>query len=209
MRFHHWNGRLCTVAMTAIAALLALAQPVLAEETHGEGEGGKLGFLGLERYDLGIYTLIVFGALMFILSKYAWPPMREGLKKREAAILGAREEAAKERQAAEELRAQLQKDLAAAAVQIRGMLDEARRDADELRATEREAGARDAAAERDRAKREIGAARDAALDDLYKQAVELATTLSAKTLARQISADDHRRLLDEALTELKQSPRHS
>jgi hypothetical protein len=33
--------------------------------------------------------------------------------------------------------------------------------------------------------------------------VALATMLSAKTIARQISADDHRRLLDESLAELQ------
>ena len=59
------------------------------------------------------------------------------------------------------------------------------------------------AAERDRAKREIESAKDAALAEIYQQSVELATKLSAKTLARKISADDHRQLLDESLAELK------
>jgi F-type H+-transporting ATPase subunit b len=44
-----------------------------------------------------------------------------------------------------------------------------------------------------------------ALNDIYKQAVELATLLSAKTLSRKISADDHTRLVDESLAELKQA----
>jgi F0F1-type ATP synthase membrane subunit b/b' len=43
------------------------------------------------------------------------------------------------------------------------------------------------------------------LADLYQQSVELATKLSAKTLGRNITADDHRRLLDESVAELKQS----
>jgi len=119
-------------------------------------------------------------------------------------ILGARDEAAKTKAEAEELRARLQKDFAEAQDKVRAMLDEARRDADALRATEREAGARDAQAERERAKREIEAAKDVALDEIYRQAVDLATTLSAKTLSRQITADDHRKLLDESLAELRQ-----
>lgn len=161
-----------------------------------------LDFTGFRRYDLGIYTLIVFGLLMLVLSKFAWPKISEGLKKREASIIGARDEAQQALRDAEELRVKLQKDLTETQLKVRDMLDEARRDADALRTQEREAGAREAAAERDRAKREIEAAKDVALDEIYKQAVDLATTLSAKTLSRQISADDHRRLLDESLAEL-------
>src|SRR5688572_20450969 len=100
MRFVRNNGRLLVAAAVAVVAVLVLADPAAAAPPpadHGGGED-KLAFLGLKRYDLGIYTLIVFGLLMFILSKFAWPHISEGLKKREAVILGAREEAQKERQ---------------------------------------------------------------------------------------------------------------
>jgi len=165
----------------------------------------KLGFLGLKRYDLGIYTLVVFGLLVLIVSKYAWPHIREGLEKREANIRAALMEAQKERDEARTLLAQARKQLDDAAMQVRAMLEEARRDAEALRAAEREAGAREAAAERERARREIAAARDAALAEIYDRAVELAALLSSKTLARSITPEDHRRLLDEAVAELQQT----
>jgi hypothetical protein len=57
---------------------------------HGEPKGG-LDFTGFKRYDLGIYTLVVFGLLLLILNRFAWPHIAAGLQKREAAILGARE----------------------------------------------------------------------------------------------------------------------
>jgi F-type H+-transporting ATPase subunit b len=97
----------------------------------------------------------------------------------------------------------LQKDFAEAQDKIRAMLEEARRDSDALRVTEREAGARDAQAERDRARKEIQAEKDAVLQELYQQAVQLASMMSAKTIRRQLSTDDHRRLLDESLAELR------
>jgi F-type H+-transporting ATPase subunit b len=174
-------------------------------EEASHGEKGPLDFTGIKRWDLGIYTLLVFGLLILILNKYAWPKISEGLKKREAAIIGARDEAQAAKAEAESLRAKLQKDNAEAQGQIRALIEEARRDADALRTKEREAGAREAAAERDRAKRDIENAKDVALDEIYKKAVDIATMLSAKTLSRQISADDHRKLLDESLAELKQS----
>ena len=58
-------------------------------------------------------------------------------------------------------------------------------------------------AERERLRREIEMARDQALQELWKQAADLATMISAKAIRRQLSAEDHRRLVDEALTELQ------
>lgn len=174
------------------------------EAKHDDGHG-KAAFIDIHRYDLGIYTLIVFGILFVLLAKFAWGPFQEGLRKREAGLYALRDEATKAKADAEALRVQLQKDNATAQDQIRAMLEEARRDADKLRAEQREQGVKDAAAERERAKREIEAAKDVALNDIYKQAVDLAALISAKTLSRQISSEDHKRLLDESLAELKQA----
>ncbi|MCS7022214.1 MAG: hypothetical protein NZ703_05565 [Gemmataceae bacterium] len=197
-------------AAAAVASPAAWGVPALfAEATSAHGSShaqeDKLGFLGLKRYDLGIYTLIVFGLLVFIISKYAWPHIREGLEKREANIRAALAEAQKERDEAKALLAQARKQLEDAAMQVRAMLEEARRDAEALRAAEREAGAREAAAERERARREIAAARDAALAEIYDRAVELAALLSSKVLARDITPEDHRRLLHEAVAELQRA----
>src|SRR5947207_3979910 len=56
------------------------------------------------RIDLGIWTLVVFGILFFILKGYAWKPMLEGLQKREENINAAFEEARKAREEAQQLR---------------------------------------------------------------------------------------------------------
>jgi F-type H+-transporting ATPase subunit b len=156
-----------------------------------------------------IVTVVVFLSLLGVLYAFAWGPIQKGLQAREDAQYRALEEARKAREEAAGMRAQVQAQLDQAAEQVREMLAEARRDADALRAAEREAGVRDAAAERDRAKKEIEAARDAALEDIYRQAVDLATTLSAKTLGRTITADDHRKLVDESLAELKQTAKNA
>ena len=168
---------------------------------HAEPKGG-LSFLQLERYDLGIYTLVSFGIMLWILNKFAWPKINEGLKLREASIAGARDEAQKVLKDAEALRTTLKDDLAKAQDQVRAMLEEARRDADALRLREKEAGVKDAQAERERAKREIDSAKDAALKEISERAVDLAALMSAKAMGRQITTDDHRRLLDESLAAL-------
>jgi len=184
-------------AAAAVAALLVTPALALADA------GGAKNVLEPDLVN-SIVTLIVFGALLAVLYTFAWGPILQGLKAREAAQFAAVDEAKKARDEAAAMRTQVQAELAKAADQIRVMFDEARADAAALRATEREAGVREAAAEREKVKHEIEAAKDVALDELYRTAVDLATTLSARTLGRQISADDHRKLVDESLAELKQ-----
>ena len=199
------------IARHMLALLVVLVLPTFALAAGG-GEGkpvgladGKGAFIDIHRYDLGIYTLIVFGLLFFILAKFAWTPFTDGLRKREQGLLDLKTQAAADRTAAADLKTTLERQMTETRDQVRAMLDAARRDADASRAQGLADGAKDATAERERAKREIDAAKDVALNDIYKQAVELATLLSAKTLSRQISADDHTRLVDESLAELKQA----
>src|SRR5438067_4313574 len=230
MRFVPTQAPRLAAAALAAVALLAPAGPVRAAGPEGKAaaptmyvrEGGSLReakddeikhaaeakkdpleFAGLKRYDLGIYTLLVFGILLFVLSKYAWPHIATGLKKREEAIIGARDEAQKALQEAQELRTKLQRDQVEAAQRTRAEFEQARKEAEAIVAQAREAAAKVAADLKAQGERDIEAAKQAAMQEIYQQAVELAAMLSAKTIRRQVSADDHRRLLDEALAELK------
>jgi F-type H+-transporting ATPase subunit b len=199
------SARPVVVFGLALLALVVVAvEPALAAEGSGhEQKSGGLSFLDLQRYDLGIFTLIVFGLLCAVLYWFAWPKISEGLDRREAAITAARDEAVRVRHEAEEIRAKLQAEFSGAHDQIRAMLDEARRDAEVLRAKEREAGQREAAAERDRAKREIETAKDTALQEIYQRSVQLAALMSEKAIRRKMTLDDQNRLVEESLAELK------
>jgi F-type H+-transporting ATPase subunit b len=188
-------------AAAAVAALLVTPALALAADP-----GAPKNVLEPDLVN-SIVTLVVFGALLAVLYAFAWGPILKGLKAREDAQFAAVDEAKKARDEAAAMRSQVQAELAKAADQVRALLDEARADAVALRATEKEAGVKEAHAERERARREIEVAKDTALDEIYRTAVDLATNLSAKTLGRTMTADDHRKLLDESLAELKQSAR--
>ncbi len=159
-----------------------------------------------KRWDLSIYTLVVFGLLFFILARFAWPAIMNGMRAREQGILTARDEALAAKREAEDIRTDLQARLAKAQDDVRAMLDEARKDAEKLRASEREVGIAEAAAERDRATREINAARDAALQEIYQKSVQLASLMSSKAIRRELTPADHSRLVDESLAELAGKP---
>ncbi len=154
-------------------------------------------------WDLGLWTLVVFGLLYFFLKKLVWTPMLSGLQKREENIHSAVEDAQKARDGAQRLRDQLQREVDHAQEKVRDILDEGRKHAqqttDEMIAKARS----EIQAERDRLRREIEMARDQALQEIWKRTADLATMVSAKVIRRHLTEEDHRRLVDEALTELQ------
>ncbi len=157
------------------------------------------------KWDLGLWTIVIFLLLLLILRKVAWGPMLEGLKKREESIKGAVEEAKLARAETQKVAAEFKAKMDQAYAEIPKMMDEARRDAQRLAEDLKAKGLADIAAERQRLRREIETAKDQALKELQEFAADLATRISAKVLKRMVSADDHRRLVDEALGEMRQA----
>jgi F-type H+-transporting ATPase subunit b len=154
------------------------------------------------RWDLGLWTIVVFLLLFFVLRKMAWGPMLEGLKKREDNIRLAVEEAKIARAETEKIRADFKAQMDKAYAEIPKIMDEARREAQQLADDMRAKANSDIAAERQRLRREIETARDQALKELQDFSADLATRISSKVLKRAVSADDHRRLVDDAMREL-------
>jgi F-type H+-transporting ATPase subunit b len=166
-----------------------------AHSTEDQGLFGKA-------LDLGIWTVVVFLVLLWVLSKYAWGPMLQGLQKREQNIQDALDRATQAQKEAERLREQHQREMDKVQEQVAAILDNARR-ASERSTDEMIAKARsEIQSERDRLRREIDNARDQAVQQLWNQTAQLATLVSAKAIRRQLTPDDHRRLLDEALADL-------
>ena len=213
----------CLILVAALVAVVLTAGPAVAlpePETGGHGpttatpadphahgeKGGKVDVadkFGLKRYDLGIYTLIVFGLLVFILGKFAWGPMMRGLDAREAALRKTHDDAEAARAESQKALAEVQTRLSKAAEEVRAMLEEARRDAQVVKDQMKADAAAEVQAERERIRREIDMARDQALQDIYQQAVQLAALVSTKAVKRELTPADHSRLLDEALADLR------
>jgi len=155
--------------------------------------------------DLAIWTIVVFLILFFVLRRFAWGPMLEGLKKREESIRGALAEAAKARDEAHGIRLQLQQEMGQAQQKVKAIIDEAKRDAQST-AEEMIAKAKaDIGQERERLHREIQVETDQALQTLWTHAAELATQVSAKAIGRQLDGELQHRLIDEALADLQKS----
>src|SRR4051812_14824906 len=204
-----------TIARTALLALglfigsgagTATAQEHKDAAGHAAGgHGEKAVSIFPDKADLGLWSLVVFLILFAVLAKFAWGPILQGLQKREAAIHDALHEAAKARDEAHALRAQLQQEMGQAHEKVRAIIDEAKRDAQTTADDVLAKAKADIAQERERLHREIQVETDQALQSLWARAADLATQVSARAIGRQLDGDAQRRLIDEALTDLKQA----
>ena len=151
---------------------------------------------------LVFWTLVVFVLLMFVLGRFAWKPLLKALQERERHLEHVLTESERARNESEALLAEHRKQMARAADEVRALLDKARADAQAMTDQMVKQAQTEAEAARQRAQREIAAARDQALAEIWQTSAELAVTVAGRVLAKQLSADEHRRLLEAAIQEL-------
>jgi F-type H+-transporting ATPase subunit b len=189
-----------------LALALVAAAPGLARADTPPAKAGEKSPPVLEpRYDLGIWTIVTFVLLLLVLWKWAWGPMLEGLHNREKSIQGALDEARKSQEEAQKLREQFQAEMTKANEKVRDLLDEGRKDAERVTAEMMGKARADIQGERDRLQREMRSAHDQALQDLWAQAAQLASLVSTKAIRRELTPEDHRRFVDEALADLRRA----
>jgi F-type H+-transporting ATPase subunit b len=157
--------------------------------------------------DLSIWTIVVFLVLLFVLRRYAWGPLMEGLDRREASIRSAMDDAKAAREDTIRLRGEMQSEINKANEKVRAIMDETRQHAEQLKADIAAQGKAELQTEKDRLYHELSVSKDQALHSIWTQAADLATLISSKAVGRSLSNEDHRRLLDEALAEFRQSAR--
>lgn len=152
--------------------------------------------------DLAIFTFIVFIALVVLLRVVAWDPIVNALAAREEGITSEIAAAQAKHEEAKALYAEHAAKIAAATDDVKAMLDEARRDAENTK-TQIIAEARAAAeAEKHRAIREVKGARDDAIKSLAEQSAHLAIDLAGKVVKQDISAERQGEIVGEAISRL-------
>lgn len=176
---------------------LALAAPALAQEAgHGGGEASSP-FAG----DIGnaLWTLVIFVLVVVILGKYAWGPILNTLQARESFIHEALSTAKRDRDAAEARLREYEERLAQARGEATAIVDEGRRDAAVVKQRIEDDARGEADRMIERAKREIQIATETATKELYLLSARLATDMAGKVVGRELTSQDHERLIAESL----------
>lgn len=145
------------------------------------------------------WELISFGILLWVLSKFALPPILEALETRERKIRDSIDQAEQSRTSAEQRLQEYEAKLRGAAQEAEAILTEARNKSQRM-LEENEQRLR-AESERIKAEttQEIDRERRKALQDIRGEAADLALLVAEKVLVRSLSDDDNRRLAQEAL----------
>jgi len=145
------------------------------------------------------WEIVSFGILLWVLYKYALPPILEILETREQKIRDNIEQAEESRAAAERRLAEYQTKLEGIAKEAEGILSEARRKAQ--RALEENEQRLRSESERIKAEtnQDIDRERRKALKEIREQTAGLALLVAEKVLERTVGDEDHQRLAEEAL----------
>jgi F-type H+-transporting ATPase subunit b len=159
-------------------------------------------FLVSPNVGLMIWTLIVFVICFWLLRKLAFPRIQEALDSRQRAIEESIDAAERTRREAEELLSEYRERLAEARGQADEIVARARKTGE---AAEAEAVA-DAKRKREemleQTRREIQQETKRAIQEIRGEVADLTVLATEKVTRKSLDDEDHRRLVEEALSEL-------
>jgi len=205
-----FRGRLAVVLL-AVLCLVATAGAAVAAGSGSAAD--EIGYVPTPdanpaefKSDLAIWSFAVFVILTLLLARFAWKPIMEGLEKREQGIARQIAETQAANAEAKRMLASYERRLAEAADEVRGMLEEARRDADSTRQAIVAEARKAADDEKARAKHEIQLAKDDALSQIAEKAGQLAVEVAGKFLRDKLGSDDQARLVRDSVASLSSRP---
>jgi len=194
------TGRLRPIIMTLFSpntVLLALAlalapSPALAQE---EAKGGLLTPSG----GLMVWTLLIFIALLVLLSKFAYKPMLASVEAREQSLQEALEKAKRDREDAERVLAEHRRQLEAARGEAQKLIAEGRATAEKMKADMLEQTHAQQQEMLERARRDIDTEKTSAIAELRREAVDLAIAGAGKVIERNLDTEANRKLVENFL----------
>ena len=151
---------------------------------------------------LMVWTLLVFGLTMVLLSKLAFPRISAALERRRRNIEESIDTAERTRTEAEQLLAEYRERLKEARAQAEEIVQRARQTADAHEHEAKEQSQTIVAEAAKRAERDIEAATKRALDDIRREVADLTIMATEKVTRKTLDEADQRRLVEEALGEL-------
>jgi F-type H+-transporting ATPase subunit b len=177
-----------------IVLVLALAAPAQAEASST--------FLVSPSVGLMIWTLLAFGITMLILRKYAFPRIASALEKRRRAIEESIDAAERTRTEADELLKEYRERLSEAREQSEDIVARARKAADRVESEAKEDAKEQREEMLERTKREIEQETQRALNEIRREVADLTVMATERVTRKSLDDDDHRRLVDDALSDL-------
>lgn len=169
-----------------------------------ESDDGALGIVLPEAAEL-VYGLLAFVIVYLILAKVAFPRLNVMLDERRNAIQGKMEEAEVKLREAEQSKRDYEASIADARGEAARIVDEAKAQAEQVRANLIREAEQEAAAIRERAQADAARERDRALQELRTEVGTMSVDLASKIVGRELDASTHQALVDEYIQSLSRS----
>jgi F-type H+-transporting ATPase subunit b len=159
-------------------------------------------FLVSPNVGLMVWTLVVFAISMWLLSRYAFPRISQALDKRQRAIEESIDASERTRREADQLLQEYRERLAEARGQADEIVSRARKTGENAQA-EIVAEARAKREEMmEQTRRDIETETRRAIQQIRAEVADLTVAATEKVTRKSLDDADHRRLVDEALSEL-------
>jgi F-type H+-transporting ATPase subunit b len=151
---------------------------------------------------LSIWTTFVFLSLLAILWKFAWGPILGAVQAREDGIQDTLDQAANQRDEAAKLLAEHRQQMADARRQAQQMMAEGKEAGERVRQDIEDRARAEGDAMIERARESIEREKDAALEELRKESVDLALAAAAKLVQESLDEKKDRELVMGFIEEL-------
>jgi F-type H+-transporting ATPase subunit b len=152
------------------------------------------------------WTLVIFLTLLFVLTKWAFPPILGYAQAREERIQKALEDARKAREEARLALEEQRRELAKAREDSQGIIAQGKQDAETLRQEMLARTQQEQQELLERGKRDLVREREQAVESLRREAVELTMAATSQLLNRKVDAEEDRRLVREFLDRTDVAP---
>ena len=183
----------------SLPALLAFLAPAAA--SAAEAEGGKVNLLD-PHYGLMFWTILIFVAVLLVLNKYAFNPILDAVRGREKALTDAIAAAAADRETASRLLAEHRTAIEGARHEAQRYIAEGRATAESMRGEMLEQTRLQQAEILERARKEIESEKAKAIDELRREAVDLALASASKLIGQKLDGAADRVLVEQYLATL-------
>lgn len=178
----------------AVALLFLTATPAFA----AEGGGSLLD----PHYGLITWTIVVFVVTLLILRKFAFGPILQAVQSREQALTDAMAAAERDRNEAAKLVAEQKAAIEAARTEAQRYIAEGRATAESMRGEMLEQTRQQQAELLERARKEIETEKAKAIDELRREAVDIALAGAGKLIGQKLDSDADRKLVAQYLSSL-------
>jgi len=149
-----------------------------------------------------VYSLIAFVVLVVLFKKFAFKPIQAGMEARTERIRADLDQAESAKTKAESVLAQYNTQLADAKAEASRIVDEARQQAEKVKADLITRANEEAAGIKAKAAADIELARTAALSSLQGSVAEIAIELASKVVEKNLDQETNKRLIDSFIAQV-------